>query len=86
MDLICSPDKHTGGYYGNGAPRNIVSEFVFATSEEKKKSASLQNKGLSNSFQRHYATKVCLLKLSLKYVTVCDFFLIDLLFIGQVIL
>lgn len=46
MALICSPGKH-GGYYGNGAPRNIVTSWCLQ--QVQKKSASPQNKGLSNS-------------------------------------
>lgn len=60
-DLICSPDKHKSGYYGNGAPRNIVMSWclqqvkkrapLFKTKACQTHSAALCNYSMSSEME-----------------------------------
>lgn len=61
MDLICSPDKHKSGYYGNGAARNIVTSWC---SQQVKKERLSSKQRPVKLIQQHYATKIRLVKSS----------------------
>lgn len=61
VDLICSPDKHKSGYYGNGARRNIVMSWclqqvkkrapLFKTKACQTHSAALCNYSMSSEME-----------------------------------
>lgn len=65
-DPICSPDIHKSGYYGNGAPRNIVMSWCLQ--QVKKERLSSKQRPVKLIWQ-HYATTICLLKWSWTWYT-----------------